>query len=275
MALLDRCQVGERELGLDDLDVGDRVDLAVDVDHVLVLEAAHHVARSRRSRGCWRGTGCPGPRPCDAPATRPAMSTNSTIAGMIFCGLTMSASCVEPRVRHLDDADVRLDGAERIVRRRDAGLGQRVEQGGLADVGQADDAALQADPWFEFDSAALRTSAVARLAASSGSLIPRPLRGGFCFLRRLRSQLGSAMQLLHRRLQSPATTSGRRRCARSIACVDAALSSRDGRSSTKSTTCVACRADARCRSAAARSRACPGAAVMSLQAVVPAIRRPA
>src|SRR5690606_15792025 len=38
---------------------------------------------------------------------------------------------------------VRLDGAEREVLRGDAGLGQGVEQGGLADVGQADDAAVE------------------------------------------------------------------------------------------------------------------------------------
>ena len=34
----------------------------------------------------------PKPSPLDAPATRPAMSTNSTIAGWIFCGLTISIS---------------------------------------------------------------------------------------------------------------------------------------------------------------------------------------
>ena len=38
-----RRQVGQAELGLDDLDVGDRVDLAGDVDDVLVVEAAHDV----------------------------------------------------------------------------------------------------------------------------------------------------------------------------------------------------------------------------------------
>ena len=85
----------------------------------------------------------PRPSPFEAPATRPAMSTNSTMAGWIFCGLTMADSCGEARVRHLDDADVRLDGAERIVGRVDAGLGQGVEEGGFADVGQADDAAFQ------------------------------------------------------------------------------------------------------------------------------------
>src|SRR5579875_3621327 len=44
------------------------------------------------SRMCARNW-LPSPSPFDAPATRPAMSTNSTDAGMIFCGCTMSASC--------------------------------------------------------------------------------------------------------------------------------------------------------------------------------------
>jgi hypothetical protein len=48
-----------------------------------------------------------------------------------------------PRVRHFNDADVRLDGAERVILSRDARLGQGVEEGGFADVGQADDAAFQ------------------------------------------------------------------------------------------------------------------------------------
>ena len=46
----------------------------------------------------------------------------------------------EPRVRHADDADVGLDRGERVVRREDVVAGQRVEEGRLAGVGQADDA---------------------------------------------------------------------------------------------------------------------------------------
>ena len=72
------------------------------------------------------------------------MSTNSTIAGTTRSGLTIVGQRGQPRIGQLDDADVGLDGAERIVLGGDAGLGQRVEQGGLADVGQADDAALEA-----------------------------------------------------------------------------------------------------------------------------------
>jgi hypothetical protein len=55
-------------------------------------------------------------------------------------GLVDPGEHVEPGVGQRHHPDVRLDRGERIVRGDDAGLGQRVEQGGLADVGQADDA---------------------------------------------------------------------------------------------------------------------------------------
>ena len=51
---------------------------------------------------------------------------------------------IEPGIGHADIADVRLDRAERIVRRlRRLRLGQRIEQGGLADIGQSDDTAFE------------------------------------------------------------------------------------------------------------------------------------
>jgi len=59
-------------------------------------------------------------------------------------GLDDRCERLQARVRQFDDADVRLDRAERIVLGRDAVLRQRVEQGRLADVGQADNAAFEA-----------------------------------------------------------------------------------------------------------------------------------
>ena len=51
---------------------------------------------------------------------------------------------LQPLVRNRDAADVRLDRAEGIVGRLCSGsLGQRVEEGGLADVRQAHDAAFE------------------------------------------------------------------------------------------------------------------------------------
>ena len=56
---------------------------------------------------------------------------------MICADLAIAGELVEPRIGHRDLADIRLDGAERIVRRlRRRRLGQRVEQRRLADIGQ-------------------------------------------------------------------------------------------------------------------------------------------
>ena len=50
---------------------------------------------------------------------------------------------IQPGVGHRDHADIGLDRAEGIVLRGDPGLGERVEQRRLADVGQSHDAAAQ------------------------------------------------------------------------------------------------------------------------------------
>ena len=49
---------------------------------------------------------------------------------------------VQPRVGHGHDAEVGLGGGERVGGRRGLRVGERVEQSGLADVGQTDDAEL-------------------------------------------------------------------------------------------------------------------------------------
>jgi hypothetical protein len=142
-ALFHRGQIGQAKLGLDDLDVGDRVDLAGDVDDVLVLETAHHVDD---------GVGLADMAE-ELVAQALALAGPGHQAGDVdelddrrhhALGLDDGGQLVEPRVGQLDDAHVRLDGAERIVLGRDAGFRQRVEEGGLADVGQSDDAALEA-----------------------------------------------------------------------------------------------------------------------------------
>ena len=47
---------------------------------------------------------------------------------------------IQPLIRHGDNAGVRLDGAERVIRRFRARLGDRVKQSGFADVRQTDNA---------------------------------------------------------------------------------------------------------------------------------------
>ena len=56
-------QVGERQFGVDDVDVGQRVDLARRRARCRRPRSSARRARSRRSRGCARGTCCPGLHP--------------------------------------------------------------------------------------------------------------------------------------------------------------------------------------------------------------------
>ncbi len=60
-------------------------------------------------------------------------------------GFGKAGEGVEARIGHRDLPHIRLDRAERIVRRlRRRGRGQRVEERRLADIGQADNAAFEA-----------------------------------------------------------------------------------------------------------------------------------
>ena len=87
----------------------------------------------------------PSPSPFEAPRTRPAMSTKFSRVGTISADLASVASVSQPRIRHRHLADIRLDGAERIIRRlRRRRFGQRIEERRLADIRQADDAAFEA-----------------------------------------------------------------------------------------------------------------------------------
>src|SRR5258708_3496476 len=86
----------------------------------------------------------PRPSPLLAPATRPAMSTNSMAAGTTTFGLGDFLEHIGPLVRHDDHADIGVDGAEGVVGRlRLPGAGEGVEEGGFAHIGQSDDAGFE------------------------------------------------------------------------------------------------------------------------------------
>ncbi len=85
--------VGERQLGVDDIDVRERIDAAGDVDDVACSRSSAPRARSHPPRGCARGTGCPAPRP--ARRRRPGRRCPRTppSSGTIFSGCAIAASC--------------------------------------------------------------------------------------------------------------------------------------------------------------------------------------
>ena len=133
--------IGQRQFGVDDLDVGQWIDLAGDVDDVAVFKAAHDV-------GDGVGFADVGE---ELVAQAFALGSAGNEAGDVdeFDDGRLYAlrfddvdQRLHARVRYLDDADVGLDGTERVVFSGNAGAGDGIEQGGFAHVGQTDDSTL-------------------------------------------------------------------------------------------------------------------------------------
>ncbi len=144
LAPFEAVEIGQHQFRLDRVGVAGRIDASLDMRDVVILEAAQHVgdrvdfadvgeelvAEALAGRGAAHEAG-------DVDEGQPGRQN--------LCGLGNGGQLVEARVGHRHLADVRFDGAKGIVRRlRLRRLRQGVEQGGFADVRQADDAALEA-----------------------------------------------------------------------------------------------------------------------------------
>jgi len=137
--LLDGLQVGEDQLGVDDLDVVLGVDLALDVDDVRVAEDPDHladrVALADGGEELVAETGA---------LARTLDDARDVDEGDRGREDPLAAEDArkdgEAVVRHADDADVRLDRREGVVGRQHVVLGQGVEERRLPDVGETDDA---------------------------------------------------------------------------------------------------------------------------------------
>src|SRR5690606_22589862 len=129
--------------GLDRLDVRGRVDAARDVDDVRVLEAAHDV-RDGRDLADVRQELVAQPLALVGALHEPGDVDELDARRhhrRLPVGLRVQApQRLEALVRHGHDADVPVDRGEGVVGGLYARLGDRVEEGGLAHVGQPYDA---------------------------------------------------------------------------------------------------------------------------------------
>ncbi len=140
--LAHRFKVGQRQLGFYDFDIGGGVHLVGHVLDVFIFEAAHHM-------GDGIGLADIGQK---LVAQALALGGTGHQAGNIHkfhhcrngsLRLDHFRQLIKARIRHFHYADIGINGTKRIVLRLDTCLGQGIEQGGLADVWQADDAALE------------------------------------------------------------------------------------------------------------------------------------
>ena len=135
-------EVGEDQLKVDDLDIALRVNAVGNVNHVFVFEAAHYVSDGIGFTDVGQklvaqafAFRCASHQACDIDEFHGGRQD--------ALRLDDGSQCVQTWVGHRHDTGVRLDRAEGEVLGRDTGFGKGVEQGGLADVRQADDAAVE------------------------------------------------------------------------------------------------------------------------------------
>jgi hypothetical protein len=140
--VLDYAEVGQGELEFDDLAVAHGIDAAHYVRDVGILEAANHVhdrvgltdvreelvAKALTLGGALHQAG-------------DVHELDDGRNGLL--GLHDLGELGEARVGNFDHADVRLDGAEWIIRGFRTGGRERIEQCGLADVRQPDDSQFE------------------------------------------------------------------------------------------------------------------------------------
>ncbi len=177
-AALEAFEIGEHQFGLDRRDVGERVDAAFDMGDVVVLETAHDM----RDRVAFADVGeklVAEPLALRSAAHQPGDVDEGEARRNDLLRARDARQRLQPRVGHRDVADVRLDGAEGVVGRlRRGGLGQRVEERRLADVGQADDAAFEAHGGSARKSwGGSRGPMRGRAAKGKGGHLPSPARG--------------------------------------------------------------------------------------------------
>ena len=142
-AAFEAFEISEHQLGLDRLDIADRVDRALDMDDIVVAEAAHDMG-DRIDLADMAEKLVAQPLAAGGAAHQPGDVDEFELGRDDLCRFRQARADREPLVGHRDPPDIGLDRAERVICRLGRfGRGQGVEEGGLADIGQADDAAAE------------------------------------------------------------------------------------------------------------------------------------
>ena len=137
-AAVDHFQVCHNELGVDDFNVAQRVGRALDVGDVGVFKTAHDMDNRVAAADVGQEL------VAQTFALRCALHETCNVDKLNdgrgeLLRVMLVAQPLEPLVRHGHDADVGVDGAEGVVVRRDAGVGDGIEKRGFADIRQAND----------------------------------------------------------------------------------------------------------------------------------------
>ena len=136
--LFKRFEIREHEFRQNYIEVVHRIDPAVDMDDVAILEEPHHV-RDRVDVADVAEKLIAEPLSLARAFHKSGDVDELQRGGDDSSGLLQFGEHPEPLIRNRHDSGVRLDRAERKVGRFGAALAQRVEQSGFADIRQSDE----------------------------------------------------------------------------------------------------------------------------------------
>ena len=164
MSFLQRREIGQHQLSIDHLDVANRINRAADVMDIDALKTAHHLHDRvdftnvteelvAETFACARAFHQPGY------IDKLDRRRHDSLRTRHLC------EHIKPRIRHGNDADVRIDRAKRIVRRlRFAGTRHGVKERRFTDVWQANDSRA------EHEARRLRAALLQRNAAAESCI---------------------------------------------------------------------------------------------------------
>ena len=136
-------EIGEHQLGLDRLDIADRIDRTFDVNDVAVSKAAHDMG-DRIDLADVAEKLIAEPLAAGGAAHQAGDIDKFELSWDDLGRFREARADREPLVRHGNAPDIGLDRAKRVIRSLGrGGRGQGVEQSGLADIRQSDDAAAE------------------------------------------------------------------------------------------------------------------------------------
>ena len=135
---LHQVDIGKHQLQVDGLDIPRRADIPADMDDLTVPEAADDVDDGIHLPDVGKEFVAQ-TLALGSALYQPGDIHKLNHGGRDLIGVVHFAQLVQTGVRHRDDADVGLDGAEGIVGRAGRAAGQGVKNGAFADVGQTHD----------------------------------------------------------------------------------------------------------------------------------------
>ena len=141
--LLQRSEISQHQLGVDHFDIANRVDRSADVMNIGIFEAANHL--DDRVHLADMAEKLVAETFARARAFHEARDVHKLDRGRDdLLRVRQLRERFEPRVGNRDDAEVRIDRAERVIGRlRFSGAGDGVKERGFANIGQTDDSSAQ------------------------------------------------------------------------------------------------------------------------------------